>query len=192
MNGGKVKYYFRKPKGEIIKDILLWLALAGGMVVMGNVSPIRLFLRSPYSKHYKQQSMRNAFVRLKKQGALSVEKRGHNYSISLTEQGRKKAGWLQIDLLKISKPKKWDQKWRFLLFDIEQEERWRRDVLRSFLVRLGFVLFQKSVWVHPYDCRAELELLREFIGLDTKRLKFIETNEIGPDTQQLKKKFHLL
>lgn len=191
MKSGKTKYYLKKPKGEIVKDILFWLLVAGG-VVIGGGAPIKLFLNSNQSKKRNQQSARNAFARLKKQGAISIEKSGHNYCITLTKEGKKKAGWLQINDLKISKPKKWDGKWRLLLFDVEQEERWRRDALRSFLAHLECVLLQKSVWAHPYDCRSEIEVLREFLGLDEKHLKYVEADIRGEDAVWLKKRFRLL
>ena len=190
MKSGKIKYYLKKPKGEIVKDILLWLVIAGGIVIGGG-APIKLFLNSNQSKKRNRQSAKNALARLKKQGAISVEKSGHDYCITLTKEGKKKAGWLQIDDLKISKPKKWDGKWRLLLFDVEQAERWRRDALRSFLARLECVLLQKSVWVHPYDCRSEIEVLREFLGLDERHLKYVEADITGEDAIWLKKRFRL-
>lgn len=190
MKSGKTKYYLKKPKGEIVKDILLWLLIAGGIVIGGG-APIKLFFNSNQSKKRNRQSARNAFARLKKQGAILVEKSGHDYCITLTKEGKKKAGWLQINDLKISKPQKWDGKWRLLLFDVEQEERWRRDALRSFLTRLGCVLLQKSVWVHPYDCRSEIDVLREFLGLDERHLKYVEADIRGEDAIWLKKRFRL-
>ena len=190
MKSGRIKYYLKKPRGEITKDILLWIALAGGIVMLGGTPPIQAFLRSNEKKH-KRQSAHNAFFRLKKQGALVVEQRDHQYRVSLTKEGKKKAGWLQINDLKISKPKVWDGKWRLLIFDIEQSERWKRDALRDFLSRLECVLLQKSVWVHPYDCRAEIEVLREFLGLGEKNLKYIEANITGKDADRLKKRFRL-
>jgi len=86
----------------------------------------------------------------------------------------------------------WDGKWRLLIFDVEQSERWKRDALRDFLSRLECVLLQKSVWVHPYDCRAEIEVLREFLGLSEKHLKYIEANITGKDADRLKKRFRLV
>ena len=35
----KYKYYFRKPKSEIVKDIMLWLGV-GGAVALTDSSPI--------------------------------------------------------------------------------------------------------------------------------------------------------
>lgn len=190
---GKTKYYFRKPKGEIVKDILTWIAL-GGVVTIAVSSPyfVRNLLKAwPQGRRYKQKSSETAFQRLRKEGAITVVKKRHQYEISLTEKGRKKAGWLQINSLAISKPNKWDGKWRLLIFDVRQAQRWKRDVLRSFLRRLEFVPLQKSVWIHPYDCRAELDLLKEFLGLTPKEIKLLVVDKVVDDEERLRKKFHL-
>lgn len=56
--------------------------------------------------------------------------------------------------------KRWDKKWRILIFDIPETIRWRRDVFREKLKSLGFGRVQQSVWVsaHPFE-----NDIREFI-----------------------------
>lgn len=56
--------------------------------------------------------------------------------------------------------KKWDGKWRVVIFDIEEKERKNRDFLRVKLKELGFGMIQKSVWISPYNFAVDF---REFI-----------------------------
>ncbi len=91
------------------------------------------------------------------------------------------AGWLQIDALKIKKPKKWDGKWRIVIFDISQLKKVYRELFRSKLKELGFYQLQKSVWIVPFDCQDEIELLREFFGLSQKEMRLIIAENVGPD-----------
>jgi DNA-binding transcriptional regulator PaaX len=98
----------------------------------------------------------------------------------LTEKGRKIAGWLQIDALKIRRPKIWDKKWRIVIFDISQLKKFYREAFRGKLKELGFYPLQKSVWIHPFDCQDEIELLRDFFGLDQKEMRLIIAENIGP------------
>jgi DNA-binding transcriptional regulator PaaX len=191
----KYKYYFRKPKSEIVKDILYWLAVSGAVYVA---------LSSPYfvwnleraifkwlkGKKYKRKKIYDAFYRLRKEGCVEIQKRNHQIYITLTEKGKKKAGWLQIDALKIKKPKKWDKKWRIVIFDIAQLKKLYREAFRGKLKELGFYPLQKSVWIYPYDCRDEIELLREFFGLNQRELRIILAEDIGKD-DWLKKIFKL-
>ncbi len=101
--------------------------------------------------------------------------------ISLTKEGRKKAGRFQIDSLEITKPKKWDKKWRIVVFDIAEMKKIQREAFRGKLKQLGFVPLQKSVWVCPYDCQNEIKLLKDFFGLSLGEMRLIVADDIGED-----------
>lgn len=47
--------------------------------------------------------------------------------------------------------KKWNGYWTLVLFDIPEKHRQQRDYLRKFLTKLGFVQWQRSVWVTIND-----------------------------------------
>ena len=182
---GKVKYYLKKPRSEIVKDVLIFLALGTGLVLAGS-SPLfvqRLLteLSKKQKKTYNQQSFRNAFYRLKREGYLAIEKHNHQIYISLTQEGKRRAGRFQINELFIPKPKRWDGKWRVVIFDIQHKQRIKREALRGFLKRMGFHQLQKSVWVHPYDCGAEIELLQEFFGFTAQECTLIVAEHIQDD-----------
>lgn len=51
----------------------------------------------------------------------------------------------------VFKNKKWDRRWRLVVFDIEEKSRIIRDQLRRKLRELGFAQLQKSVWISPHD-----------------------------------------
>lgn len=97
---------------------------------------------------------------------------------------------MQIDDLKIANPKKWDKKWRLVIFDIAQMKKIYREAFRGKLKELGFRSLQKSVWIHPFECRPEVELLKDFFGLSDNEMKLIVAQEIGNDGE-LKKEFKL-
>jgi len=182
----KYKYYFRKPKSEIVKDVLYWLAVSGAVCVAVS-SPYfvwnleKAIFKWLKGKKYKRKKIYDAFYRLRKEGCVEIQKRNHQIYIALTEKGKRKAGWLQIDALKIKKPKKWDKKWRIVIFDIAQLKKLYREAFRGKLKELGFYPLQKSVWIYPYDCRDEIELLREFFGLNQRELRIILAEDIGRD-----------
>lgn len=103
----------------------------------------------------------------------------HQIYISLTKEGKKKAGRFQIDSLQIQKPKRWDRKWRIVLFDIENSKGIKREALRGKLRELGFYLYQKSVWIHPYKCEDEINTLKEFFGLGEEEICLIVAEGIA-------------
>ena len=188
----KHKYYLKKPKSEIIKDILGWL-LTSGAVCIAATSPyfsINLMRELKRWRKYKRREIYNAFSILRKQGCIKIKKDNHQIYISLTEEGRKKAGWLQIDSLEIKRPKKWDGRWRLVIFDIAQLKKIYREAFRGKLKELGFMPLQKSVWVHPFKCKDEIELLRKFFGLSEEEMRLVVAQSIG-DESRLRKEFKI-
>jgi len=188
----KYKYYLKKPRSEILKDVLYWLSVAGA-VIIASTSPFFLtnFLKG-YKKwrKYPKRKLSDIFYRLKKQGLIKIERKGSQIFIKLTEEGKKKAGRFQINDLEIGRGKKWDGRWRITIFDISELKKILREAFRGKLKELGFYPLQKSVWVHAFDCQAEIELLREFFGLSEKELRLIIAENIG-DEKELKKFFKI-
>jgi DNA-binding transcriptional regulator PaaX len=178
----KYKYYFRKPRSEITKDILKWLARAGTVYIAASSPYFAIYLmKSLRRKKYKRKKVYDAFYNLRKQGHINIQKKGHKVYMTLTEKGRKKAGRFQIDSLRINKPKKWDGKWRMVIFDIPQLQQLQRNAFREKLKEIGFHPLQKSVLVCPYRCKDEVELLREFFGLSKKEICLITAEDIEDD-----------
>jgi len=86
-----------------------------------------------------------------------------------------------VDKLKIKKQKKWDRKWRLLIFDIADKQKIKREALRGKLKELGFFQLQKSVWVCPYESKKQIILLRDFFDLASADMKIIIATEIEND-----------
>jgi len=120
-----------------------------------------------------------------------VDRRGKQVYISLTREGKRKAKKYQIDNLKIKKPKKWDKKWRILIFDVQDTHRMKREVLRGKLKELGLYQLQKSVWVHPYSFQLEMKTLRSFLGLNHAEMRIITASDIEGD-EEVRSFFNLL
>lgn len=189
----KYKYYFRKPKSEIVKDVLSWLFMAGAIYIAASSPYFILNLLKNFKKgqKYQRKKVYDAFYRLRKEGCIEIKKNDRQIYIALTEKGKRKAGWLQIDALRIKRPKRWDGKWRIIIFDIAHLKKIYREAFRGKLKELGFCQLQKSVWVYPFDCRDEIELLREFFRLSEKEMRIIIAENIGKD-DWLKKVFQLI
>jgi DNA-binding transcriptional regulator PaaX len=179
----KYKYYFKKPKSEISKDILKWLAAIGVIFIAGN-SPyftINLLKGLKKYKKYKRKKVYDTFYNLRRRGYIKIEKRNNQLYASLTEKGKRAAGRFQIDDLKIKRPKKWDKKWRIVVFDIAQLKSLQRSLFRGKLKELEFYPLQKSVWIYPYSCKNEIDLLREFFDLSKREVRLITSDNIEED-----------
>lgn len=94
--------------------------------------------------------------RLLKRGLLTYR----NGYVRLTKQGEKVLRTLELKNFALKKPKRWDGKWRVLIFDIPEYRRGIRKKLRTTLSMIGFVHLQHSVWLYPYDCEDLINLLK--------------------------------
>lgn len=188
----KYKYYFKKPKSEIVKDILKGLAISGAVYIAAG-SPyfgLNLMKALKYSRRYSKKKVYDTFYNLRKRGDIRIKRQRGQIYISLTGKGKKKAGWLQIDELKIKRPKNWDKKWRIVVFDIIELKKIHREAFRGKLKELGFYPLQKSVWVSAFACKDEIDLLRDFFGLSERDIRLIVAENIGED-RELKKIFKI-
>ena len=109
--------------------------------------------------------------------------------VKITKRGEKKLRAFDIELMEIKKPKRWDGKWRFVIFDIPIRFNKGRDALRFHLIDLGFYQFQKSAWVYPYPCEDEIIFIADFFRVG----KYVEVLTVENVLQEykLKKYFDL-
>ncbi len=97
----------------------------------------------------------NTVLRLEKEGYLrKVEKSGDKRYVA-TLKGKTKI------LRFLKKDKKWDGKWRIVVFDIPETKRKMRNFFREKLHDLGFRKLQESVWICPYNIADTVEELIE-------------------------------
>ena len=176
---------------EISEIILRGILLSGGIAVVATspyfVSRIlpKIFRYAEYKirKMGEAKSFRRSFYYLRDRGMINIEYRGKQIYISLTKEGRKRLGKYNIDNLKIKKLKKWDKKWRVLIFDIQDKHKIKREALRGKIKELGLYQLQKSVWVYPYEFQKEIEILRNFFQLSNGEIKVIVADKIEKDSE---------
>jgi DNA-binding transcriptional regulator PaaX len=83
----------------------------------------------------------------------------------LTPEGKKALLKFEFEGLSKQKPKKWDRKYRVVIFDVKENIRFSRDDLRYMLLKFGFVRLQNSVWVYPYPCEGAINLLKTHLEI---------------------------
>ncbi len=171
----KTRYY--------AKEILKYL-LVSGLIFIAASSPYFVFnLSRSVFKNRKivRKKFTSSFWYLKKKGLLQLKRQGHDVCIFLTKDGKKKAGKYQIDDLYIERPKKWDRKWRIVVFDIPNSSHIIRNIFRRKLKEFGFYMLQRSVWIYPFKCREEINFLREFLGANKQQIQVLEANRLDND-----------
>lgn len=109
----------------------------------------------------KKEAVSSAAARLRKRGLVSFSD-GH---YSLTAPGRKILEKWSLSDYRIEAPKRWDGRWRVVIFDIPERKRRIRTELRHILNEAGFHRLQDSVWVIPYECEELIGLLKTDLGI---------------------------
>ncbi len=78
--------------------------------------------------------------------------------------------------------KKWDGKWRAIIFDIPENRRNQRNFLRKELKWIGFKELQHSIWIIPHDIERELLCLMKLWHIDfTGDIRFLVAEKIIGD-----------
>ena len=154
--------------GAIQRKILI--LLAGGIALSLSHNPQRQFKILSHMAHgwseVNRQSLERAIRSLYQSKLVDIREKSHGSIVmTLNHDGRKKVLSYKLDEMKIQRPKKWDCKWRIVIFDIPEDFKKAREAMRYHLQRLGFYKLQKSVFVFPYECQDEIEFLVEFYNL---------------------------
>ena len=151
---------------------MLIAAIGGVMVAIGAVPDFNKILKHLLRNRKNDARFRyqahTALRRIATQGLVTFEDRSGKRYACITEAGEQ---MLELESLReksMKKPKRWDGRWRVVLFDIPERRRGVRNRLRLFMQEYGFVRLQDSVWIYPYDCEDLIALAKANfrIGVD--------------------------
>lgn len=154
----------RKKVGAVQRRIIL-LLLSGVALACARTVGEQWKILTEMGREWQQikrQRVERAITALYESRLISMQKeKDGSYTLLLSEDGRKRALAYNLANMHIPEPAQWDGHWRVVLFDIPEERRDARDSLRKRLLNLGFFELQRSVLVHPFECRDEVEFLIE-------------------------------
>ncbi len=82
--------------------------------------------------------------------------------VRLSPRGKSRALQYKLNALVLPTRKKWDKVWRIVIFDVPESKKRTRDALRRKLKEVGFLEFQKSVFIYPFPCEDEINFIINF------------------------------
>jgi len=110
-----------------------------------------IFLSSPLEQEFSSAAIYRGIDRLYNKGYIHKIRKGKGLLIRFSRKpgfcGRDHTHRLKIE----NATKKWDGKWRLLIYDIPEEMRSKRNLLRVFISELGFGKIQESCWASAHD-----------------------------------------
>ena len=148
--------------GAFQQAMLATVMLGGVVVIAATIPNVAQLLK--YFPGYKKGAKFNyqaksALGRLAAKGCVVfVEEGGKRYS-HITEKGKRMLQ-METEKVAIAKKRKWDRRWRVVVFDIPERRKSVRTRLRRFMDEYGFVRLQDSVWIYPYDCEDLIALVK--------------------------------
>lgn len=133
-----------------------------GVIAVAAVAPniFKLLGKSGTLTRLKYQS-KGVLTRLKIKGEVEfIEREGMKY-VQLTKRGEAVFALEQQRLtLTQAKPRRWDRRYRLVMFDIPEKRKHVRELLRHEMREIGFLRIQDSAWIYPYDCEEFIALLK--------------------------------
>ena len=164
-----------KINQAVIATIGITGVLAVGLVapnVLGALGKLGLLPRFRYQ-------VKTVLSRMIAGGYVELEKRGGKSVVHLTEKGRRFALLAQEGKI-APKKKRWDGKWRIVMYDLKEPAKTLRARVREALKNFGFVMLQKSVWVCPYECEDLIFILKQEFRIG-KNLLYVIADQIEND-----------
>ncbi len=152
----------RERRIGAFQQAMLYAALGGVMVAIGAVPDfskiLKYYLGAKKGARFNYQT-KTVLGRLASRGLIMFEERNGCRYVRITERGKQ---ILDLETQKVAstKKKKWDGRWRVVIFDIPERRRNVRVRLRRFMEEYGFMRLQDSVWVYPYDCEDLIALAK--------------------------------
>jgi len=142
-------------------------------------------------KTAKQKSeYSNITKRMAQKGFIKFVDKNRQLKFILTDKGKKIAQDIFLfDFKNLKKPKEWDGKWRLVMFDIPENKRKLRNIIRFHLKRIGFVQIQASVWIYPYSCQEIITIIKTNFGFNNEVI-YITAGSFEKDSE-FKKLFKL-
>lgn len=175
---------------EIILRSLATVGILGVALVAPNaLQALKIFGVGKKSQDFRYRCNKKIFV-LERAGYIRFVTRGDKKFATLTKKGQREVDKYTLGDLQIKKPKRWDRKWRIVSFDVKNTRTPLRNLLRHHLKRLGFVQYQKSIWIHPYACEEVIILLKSYFKFG-KEVMYIVAGYLEND-KALKERFGLV
>lgn len=175
-----------------VQKALLTAAVMGGLMLIGAApSPAALLSLGGKRNKYKfKHQTASALSRLAKQKyVIFATQEGATYA-RITPSGKTVLAFEQQKVAsKLAQRRRWDKRWRVVVFDIPEKRRGTRDRLRYTMRAAGFYRLQDSVWLYPHDCEDFVALLKTDLRLGGSVL-YMVVEKIENDSK-LTEHFHI-
>lgn len=163
-----------------LTDLTLWSLFYGFELTTGGGGPNSRTAWKAIQRAEKDLSAINyhqikaAIYHLKRKGLITYIREEKILKPQITAEGKRR---LEALVPHYDEKRVWDGKIYLVTYDISEEQKTDRDILRRYLRKIGCGMFQRSVWLTPYNPR---EVLSEFIK-ERKLSGAVVVSSLGKD-----------
>ncbi len=153
---------------EATKTVLALVALSP-IIFVGAMAPNVFLVLKPLMKKQKHtvRQVGRALDVLDRSNYLSIKRLADGKTeIRITKKGMRQARKLSLETVKLPTALVWDGKWHLLFYDIPVKYNNARFAFRNMADKLGMYPLQKSLWVYPFSCEAEVLFVARFFGIE--------------------------
>ncbi|MEK7601808.1 MAG: hypothetical protein AAB480_04725 [Patescibacteria group bacterium] len=153
----------RKRK-HYVRQTVLGVIGTAGILSVAMIAP-NVFQVLPHimgKQRYKLAfQTKTAVGRLAVKGHIRFSMKNGKKCVEITDAGRRALALEEATAARSAGAKRrWDNRYRMVIFDIPERRRGVRERLRRLMSECGFLCIQKSVWISPYDCEELVALVK--------------------------------
>lgn len=167
-------------RGEIA-EIVLSVLLVAGVIAVGVTMPnaVQLFKYFKPRNARERERIKQSVIRLEKRGFIKRSDVAEDGFV-LTTKGEERAARIKLKSMSIARQKKWDGKWRLVMFDVPENKRRARLSINGMLKKIGCMQYQKSVFITPFPCKEEIDFVGQCFGV-RQNIRLIIADSIEGD-----------
>ena len=185
-------------KARDIAQTTLLLIGTAGIIGMAFTMPNSLKLLAPFMrKRYKRAlrsteqrgKMAQSYYYLKRSGQIQIIESDAGLVVRLTEKGKSRFQKLMSGVHSIPAPTTWPGTWCLVAADIPTKEyKTAADMLRRKLRGLHFYPLQRTLWIHPFNPKQELEQISTQYHIG-QFLTLMEVKRLDKQDEQVLKQY---
>lgn len=183
-------------KKSLTRDVL-FIAASGTLLFSSLFAPNVAQLLKPLMRWRKnwdkidKRRIYDAIKRLNNKRLIELIEKNDNIYIKITANGKNLLKRFDYDDLELLKSKKWDRKWRLIIFDIPEKKKKERLAFSKKLKDIGFYPLQESVFIYPYDCHDEIDFICEFLSI-SRYVNYCVVESLDKKEGDLRRFFNIL
>ena len=166
------------------KDVLKIIGTVTLVTAAALLAPNLVQLLKPKDKN-KKRSYKRSIQKLLDNKIIYL----FGEEIKLTKKGQELFKKISIEDINIPKGDEWDKVWHLVCYDIPENKKRQRDYFKNKLLQSGFWAIQDSLWVYPWDCKEEIAVIAQNLGI-SPNVAYLNTDYL-PGQEKLLKRFGL-